>query len=188
MPTTTPSRRRGEGSPAEAAGRLIAATADPVQRRINAPAPYRFPDADADFVAWSFARGELEDARYYWLATVSPRHRPYLTPLWGVWIDDALYLDGAPTTRWARNLLSNPHVAVHVGDGNDVVIFDGVADDFMADRELGERIIGAWSTKYGRSMPDPIDDGVFRVRPLAARAWSRETLDDGSAWDFAEPG
>ena len=55
-------------------------------------------------MAWSYAQALLTDARYFWLATVDPGQRPYLTPLWGVWIDDALYLDGAPTTRWARNL------------------------------------------------------------------------------------
>ena len=138
-------------------------------------------------MAWSYARGLLEQARYFWLATVSPRQRPYLTPLWGVWIDDALYLDGAPTTRWARNLVANPHVPVHVGDGNEVVIVDGLADDFTAGPELGDAIVAAWSTKYGRAMPDPVGDGVFRIRPRVARAWSRETLDDGSAWDFGEP-
>jgi hypothetical protein len=154
---------------------------------VRAPSPYRFPDAESAFVAWSYARALLADARYFWLATVDSRQRPYLTPLWGVWIDDALYLDGAPKTRWARNLNANPSVAVHVGDGNEVVIVDGLADDFQADADLGSRIIDAWSTKYGRSMPDPIVDGVFRVRPRVARAWSRETLDDGSAFDFDEP-
>ena len=90
---------------------------------------------------------------------MDPGQRPYLTPLWGVWIDDALYLDGAPTTRWARNLTGNPSVAVHVGDGNEVVIVDGLADD-QADADLGSGIIDA--VVDGRSMPDPIDDGVFR--------------------------
>jgi hypothetical protein len=108
--------------------------------------------------------------------------------LWGAWIDDILFLDGAPTTRWARNLRSNPYVAVHVGDGDAVVIIDGVADDVMTDEQLGERILEDWSAKYGRALPDPIGDGVFRVTPIVARAWSRETLDDGGAWDFPASG
>ena len=81
--------------------------------RVRAPSPYRFPDAESAFVAWSYAQASLTDARHL-AGHRDPGQRPYLTPLWGVWIDDALYLDGAPTTRWARNLTGNPSVAVHV--------------------------------------------------------------------------
>lgn len=160
---------------------------DPSPRRVYAPAPYKFPDSASGFLPWSAAREMLERARFYWLATTGPDHRPYLTPLWGVWVDDALYVDGAPTTRWARNLLARPEVAVHVGDGDEVVIVDGVADDFTAEPGLGGRIIEAWSTKYSHALPQPVADGVFRVRPRVARAWTRETFDDGTAWDFPDP-
>jgi len=163
-----------------------ASVADPTPRRVRAPAGYPFPDSAEAFLEWSFARDLLERARFYWLATTGDVGTPYLTPLWGVWVDDALYLDGAPTTRWARNMHVRPKVAFHVGDGEQVVIVDGVADDYTADPALGGRIVDAWTGKYGSNLPEPATDGVFRVRPTVARAWSRETFRDGTAWDFPE--
>jgi hypothetical protein len=52
------------------------------------------------------------------------------------------------------------------------------------DVDLGERIVAEWLRKYGRLEPEPVDDGVFRVRPRSVRAWSRATLDDGTRWVF----
>ena len=49
----------------------------------------------------------------------------------------------------------------------NVVIVDGLADDFQADADLGSRIIDAVDGD-GRSMPDPIDDGVCET--ASARA------------------
>ena len=38
------------------------ATAEPLRRRVRAPSPYRFPDAESAFVAWSYAQALLTDA------------------------------------------------------------------------------------------------------------------------------
>jgi len=164
---------------------LTASVADPTPRRVRAPSEYSFPESAEAFLKWSYAQDLLEQARFYWLATTGRAGTPYLTPLWGVWVDEALYLDGAPTTRWARNMLARPEVAFHIGDGDQVVIVDGVADDFTAEPQLGRRIVDAWNGKYGSNLPEPVNDGVFRVRPKVARAWSRETFGDGTAWDFS---
>ena len=34
--------------------------------------------------------------------------------------------------------------------------------------------------------PEPVERGLFRLRPTIARAWS-ENLADGTRWTFAEP-
>jgi hypothetical protein len=160
---------------------------EPTARPAQAPPTYHFPKDGDTLLPWARAVARLEQAHYYWLATTRPDGRPHVTPLWGVWVDDALYFDGVPTTRWGRNLAANPAAAIHLESGNDVLILEGVAEDLTAtDTDFGGRITDAWNAKYGRLAPDPATNGIFRLRPRAARAWSTATLEDGTSWRFDE--
>ena len=152
---------------------------------LSAPEGYEFPTGAEGLLAWSHAEQLLEQAHSYWLATTYPDGRPHVTPLWGAWIDGALYFDGHPHTRWARNIAANPNVCVHLESGNDVVILEGLADDVITDEALGQRIIAAWMAKYGKLPPDPAGSGMFRMRPHVGRGWSHESLKDGARWQFA---
>lgn len=145
---------------------------------------YAFGKNDAPLLPWSHAEERLEQARYYWLATTRRDGRPHVTPVWGVWVDDAVYFDGPPITTWGRNLKTNPALSIHLDSGDDVVILEGTAEDITTDSVLGDRIVEAWNAKYGRFPPDPAGDGILRLRPLTARAWSSESLEDGTRWDF----
>lgn len=158
---------------------------EPTASPLSAPSGYAFPKDAQGLLAWAHAGRLLEQARYYWLATTRPDGRPHVTPLWGVWLDGALYFDGHPHTRWARNLATNPAVCVHLESGDDVVILEGLAEDITTDEELGQRIIAAWMAKYGRLHPDPAGSGLFRMRPQVGRGWSHESLKDGARWRFA---
>jgi general stress protein 26 len=158
---------------------------EPVVSPLSAPAGYAFPQGQEELLAWAHAEHLLEQARSYWLATTNPDGRPHVTPLWGVWVDGALYFDGHPQTRWGRNLAANPNVSVHLESGSDVVILEGVAEDVTTDEALGTRITDAWTAKYGRLTPDPAGSGMFRMRPSVARGWSHESLNDGARWRFA---
>jgi hypothetical protein len=129
----------------------------------------------------------LERARNYWLATTRPDGHPHVAPIWGVWLDWALYFDGLPTTRWARNLAMNSAAVIHLESGEEVVIIEGMVDELTTDAELGTHIVQAWDAKYGRLLPEPIQSGMFRLRPRAARAWSTSALTDGTRWSLAEP-
>jgi hypothetical protein len=126
----------------------------------------------------------LERARYYWVATTRPDGRPHVTPVWGVWVDGALYVDGPPITTWGRNLKANPAISVHLESGDDVVILEGTIEDLTTDREIGECIVADWMSKYGSLPPDPAGDGILRLRPRTARAWSSQSLEDGTRWSF----
>ncbi|HEY7782983.1 MAG TPA: pyridoxamine 5'-phosphate oxidase family protein [Ktedonobacterales bacterium] len=156
----------------------------PRASRPRAPAPYAFSGPGAGQLPWSHAVERLERARYYWLATTRPDGRPHVTPLWGAWVDGALYLDGHPSSRWARNLSANPAASVHLESGDDVLIVEGVVADVTVEPLLGQRIVAAWIAKYQRLAPKPSDDGIFRLRPRAARGWSTESLTDGTRWEF----
>lgn len=159
---------------------------EPAVGRPQAPPSYAFGNGDAPLLPWSHADGRLEAARNYWLATARPDGRPHVTPVWGVWVDGALYFDGLPTTRWARNLAANPTLSVHLDDAEDVVILEGEAEDLTTDADLGARIVAAWEAKYGRLHPDPAGSGIFRLRPRTARAWSNSSLHDGTRWQFRD--
>jgi nitroimidazol reductase NimA-like FMN-containing flavoprotein (pyridoxamine 5'-phosphate oxidase superfamily) len=110
-----------------------------------------------------------------------------VTPLWGVWVGRALYFDGLPTTRWGRNLAANPRASVHLESADDVVIVDGEVEDVEGtSSKLGERIVRAWSAKYGRLEPEPATRGIFRLAPATVRAFTG-SLDRGCAWRLASP-
>jgi hypothetical protein len=153
-----------------------------------APDVYPFPSDPGQRLPWAHAELRLKGSSNYWLATASPTGVPHATPVWGVWVDGALYFDGLPTTRWARNLATNPRLTVHLESGEDVVIIEGRAEDLVTDEALAERIVAAWNEKYGRLAPEPSTTGLFRLRPRTARGWSHSSLEDGTRWTFPEAG
>ena len=159
---------------------------EPTPMPLHAPKSYKFPQTPDGLLPWSHALERLERARSYWLATTRPDGRPHVTPVWGAWVDGALYFDGLPTTQWARNLKRNPAAAVHLESGDDVVILEGVMDDLETSAELGTRIVAAWDAKYGRLHPDPVGSGIFRFTPRTGRGWSTSSLTDGTRWQFDE--
>lgn len=152
---------------------------------VDAPDIYAFPSDAAAFVTWEHVVERIETSRNYWLATTYPDGRPHVTPLWGVWVDDALWFDGLPTTRWARNMAGNPSICVHLESGDDVVILEGTVDDLETDIETEERLKRAWRGKYGSLEPEAHTQGIFRLRPRRVRAWSVSALTDGARWHLA---
>jgi nitroimidazol reductase NimA-like FMN-containing flavoprotein (pyridoxamine 5'-phosphate oxidase superfamily) len=131
---------------------------------------------------WSHVVQQLEPARNYWLATTCPDGRPHVIPVWGAWVDGALYFDGLSTARWARNLTANPAASIHLESGTDVVILDGTVEDVVPEPELAARIVEAFAAKYVSPLPQATR-GMYRLRPRSVRAWSRFP-DDATRWDF----
>ena len=159
---------------------------EPAAGRLRLPRGYRAASGDAALIAWPDVVVRLERERHYWLATTRADGRPHTVPIWGVWVDRALYFNGIPTAGWARNLARNPAVVVHLESGAHVVIVEGLAEDLptVADGALAARIVAAWDTKYGTLQPDPAADGLYRLRPLIVRAW-RDFPHDATIWRFA---
>lgn len=154
---------------------------------LHAPTPYRFPRDRRELGSWEHAEQRLRESRSYWLVTVRPDGRPHATPLWGVWLEYALFLDGPPTTTWGRNLTLNPEVTIHVESASDTVILEGRIEDLTTDGGLARRIAQAWDEKYGRLVPMADSRGILRLRPRRARSWSHEDLTDGTGWRFERP-
>ena len=159
---------------------------EPRASRLILPRGYARPAGGVELLSWSHVVERLEQALTYWLATTRPDGRPHVTPVWGAWVEGALYFDGIATARWARNIAANPRVAVHLESGTDVVVLEGVVEDVVTDATTAERIVGVWTAKYGRLLPEPATSGIFRLRPRAARAWSHFP-DDATRWQFRAP-
>jgi len=119
---------------------------------------------------WSFVEERMSTARNYWVATVGPAGRPHLTPVWGLWVEEVFYFGSEAHTRKARNLATNPNVAVHP-EIEDVVIVEGVAETLAdPDPQLAERVFAASTAKYGVGSTDI--EGSYAVSPRVVFAWT----------------
>jgi nitroimidazol reductase NimA-like FMN-containing flavoprotein (pyridoxamine 5'-phosphate oxidase superfamily) len=143
------------------------------------PKGYGVPESDEGMVPWSWAVEQLQEARNYWFCTTRPDGRPHAIPAWAVWVDDALYFDGSPETRRARNLARNSALTVHLESGDRVVILEGEAREAgRPDRALAERLVAAFVQKYGashdyRPSPDQWDEGgLWVMRPRVGFGWT----------------
>jgi nitroimidazol reductase NimA-like FMN-containing flavoprotein (pyridoxamine 5'-phosphate oxidase superfamily) len=142
---------------------------------------YGIPESDSGMLSWDHVVQRVTPSRNYWLATVWPGGRPHTLPVWGVWVDGRLHFGGGRGTRKAKNLVANPHVSIHLEDGNDVVIIEGTAEE-VCDPDLQERLDDAYEAKYGIRHGTP----VWRVNPARVFAWTNFPVDT-TCWRFTEP-
>jgi nitroimidazol reductase NimA-like FMN-containing flavoprotein (pyridoxamine 5'-phosphate oxidase superfamily) len=152
---------------------------EPLRSRPRLPEGYGVPDVEDGMVSWNWAVEQLEQARNYWFSTTRPDGRPHAMPAWAVWLDGALYFDGSPETRRARNLSQNPAIVVHLESGDQVVVLEGEAHEHgRPERAFAERLAAAFEAKYGAShdyRPSPTtwdNGGLWILRPSVAFGWT----------------
>lgn len=132
---------------------------------------------------WRWADARLSASRNYWIASTSPDGRPSVVPVWGVWVDGAVYFGTNSQSRKAQNLERDPRVVVHLESGDDVVILHGEIERFV----LTDPIADAYSEKYDyRPNPDETSaEGWYRLRPRRALAWlERDFPNTATRFDF----
>jgi hypothetical protein len=145
------------------------------------PEGYGVPETDDGLIDWATVEALLVEAGEYWMATTRPDGRPHVVPRWGVWIDQHLYYDGAPTTVHARNAVTNPACTLHIGDGREAsIVVEGTTrrSDPVRDA-LGQRVSAEIGRKYGERgySPEPdswSDDeagGLMVFTPAKALVW-----------------
>ncbi|WP_326814279.1 pyridoxamine 5'-phosphate oxidase family protein [Streptomyces sp. NBC_01763] len=132
-----------------------------------------YSDKDATARPWSEAVAVLTRAEVFWLSTVRPDGRPHVTPLIGLWSDDALHFCTGPAERKARNLATNPEVVVTTGtntlhQGFDVVV-EGRADRVTDEAPL-TRLAELWEAKYGADWHFEVRAGAFANAAGGGRA------------------
>jgi hypothetical protein len=138
-----------------------------------------------EYLPWSHARERLTGSRNYWICTVRPDGRPHSIPVWGFWLDDALYFGTARATRKARNLARNPALSVHLESGDDVIIVEGTAVE-VSDQAILKKIDAACRTKYTMPLMIIPESVLYCVRPHVVLAWKESDFPGtGTRWEFS---
>jgi hypothetical protein len=149
---------------------------------------YGIPDHLDGTLPWSWAERRLTDSAVYWVASVRPDGRPHVTPIWGVWVDDAFWMEGGARTRRFKNLRLNRATVVTIERGDEALILEGDAD-LVTDLGdgLSDRLLGAYR-KYLPSHGYEAEvsnwrHGIWRVAPRKVLGWSRFPV-DCTRWTF----
>ena len=103
-------------------------------------------------LTWSDAQARLVASHDFWIATVDADGRPAVTPVWGVWADDALWFSCSGGSRKARNLTRDPRLTATTDDPYHPVIVEGVATRAVAPPVVATftiRVNEKYDTDYG---------------------------------------
>jgi hypothetical protein len=164
--------------------------APPAERPRTPDVDYGVPAEGGTMIGWSESVERLRTAEAYWLATTGPDGGPHVVPVWGVLVDDDLYLEtGAPNTKKVRNLAGNPAVAVHLDGVNQALIVLGTAVAWRPDADLGKALASAFHAKYTGYSPaatDWEDAGLHRIEPRVMLAWG--DMPTATRWRFPARG
>ena len=120
---------------------------------------------------WSWAIERLERSHDYWVATSDAGGRPHVMPVWGAWMDEALWFSSSQASRKARNLVSRPHCAITTDNAHEPVVIEGeaeVIDDLSAIRAFTDQSNQKYRTDYPLEFFTQPSNACFRVRPLWA--------------------
>jgi nitroimidazol reductase NimA-like FMN-containing flavoprotein (pyridoxamine 5'-phosphate oxidase superfamily) len=164
----------------------------PVPRPLTASTPVPLLD-----LSWEQAVGVMAAAENYHVVSVGPDGDPHIVPVLGVWVDGALAFNSQVMTRKARHLALNPSIAVSIpGPDRDFTLEGRVA--VVDDPATLQRIADAFARKYAWWHPVVVDgrfvaEGdvprrVFRVEPVRAFGFGKESGFSGTRWDFDLPG
>jgi PPOX class probable F420-dependent enzyme len=130
------------------------------------------------FIPWSKIDHFLRAFRSIWLSTTRPDGRPHAVPVWYIWDGRDLYFISGQNLQKSKNLARQPWIVVHAGDGDDVIILEGLAE-IVRDRGELEKIDAAYRTKY----VDPKAD-LYRVHVKHVMAWEYGTVANRTDWKF----
>jgi hypothetical protein len=106
-------------------------------------------------------------------------------PVWGLWLDDAVWVATSRELQKARNLAQNRALVVHLESGDETVILEGDAEEARG-REALERLVEPYAAKYDHRM-DPGDEEAawFVLRPRVAHTWrERDFPRSATRWVF----
>ena len=141
--------------------------------------PKGYVDKPVSYLTWEWVATQLAESKNYWLCSVRPTGRPHVVPRWAVFIDGKIYYDGSPETRHNRNIELNPYVSVHLENGTEAVMLEGISGPAgKPSPELGERLSQAYTAKYKDAgyAPKPVwwdEGGLYVFTPRQCIAWSK---------------
>ena len=141
------------------------------------------------FIPWSKVDLPLRSHRSIWISTSRPDGRPHAVPVWYWWDGQAIYFATQRHSQKAKNLVQQPWVVVHAGDGDDAIILEGSAAEVTDPDDL-TRINADYMEKYvdphsGAKATIPNDgDVVYRVRVKHVMTWEYGVVATRTDWYF----
>jgi PPOX class probable F420-dependent enzyme len=143
-------------------------------------------------IAWDWFDRNLRASRSIWLATARPDGRPHAMPLWFWWDGESAYFITSVRTQKHRNLEHGAAVALHLGDGDDAIILEGVAEQTTDPDEL-DRLDRGYRAKYvdpytgaEASIHDNPEDRIYRVTPIMIMGWMYGVIGTRTDWRRAD--
>jgi hypothetical protein len=95
-----------------------------------------------------------------------------------MWLDGGLYYGGSPETVHYRNITQNPHIVVHIGDGQEAIIVEGAVQIEKPTEQMAARLSDEMFAKYpqyGRLEPSMFMGGMTFLPPRRVLAWTSFT-------------
>jgi hypothetical protein len=139
--------------------------AEPEASRPHMPGYGTLPATEGTgLLPWSWAVERLEKSHDYWVATVDASGRPAVSPVWGAWIDDAVWFSCSPGSRKARNVAANPLCTVTTDNAYEPVIVEGRAVLDLTTVQVFTDVVNA---KYNEAYTAEFfaENHLYRVRP-----------------------
>lgn len=156
--------------------------------RPDMPAGYGLAPAEAGkLLPWAWAEERLIASRNYWICSTRPDGRPHSAPVWGVWVDNALYFGTDFHSTKGKNLAANPAVSVHLESGDEVVIIEGQAESVPLTPELAPKLDEGYLAKYQLKLSEAAEGGpILRIWPQTVLAWLETDFPNtATRWQFA---
>lgn len=146
------------------------------------------PDQGSGLLPWAWAEQRLVTSHDYWLATQWPGHPPHVMPVWGVWLDDALWFSSSLRSRKAKNLVADARCTMTTDDAVDPVVVQGVASQVAEPtliRAFADAVNAKYDTSYDEAFFDPGVNGSYRVTLTWAFALVQDDFSGSpTRWEF----
>ena len=144
---------------------------------------YGVEESEQGMLTWEWAVERLTTSRDYWIATIHPDGRPNVTPVWGAWVDDAVWFSCSPGSRKARNLARDPRLTVTTDDAEAYVAVEGTAE---LTPEGVTAFTAAANAKYGGGLTEEFfaANALYRVRATKVLALTEADFTGSpTCWD-----
>jgi len=148
------------------------------------------PKDGLGLLPWTWVARKMNRCRTFWLATIRPGTlqpgtagsrrtravgaRPHVTPVWGVWVDDAFFFSTGRKSRKGQNLAANPFCTVTNDEGAEAVIVEGRARK-LVDKAALEGVATAYKKKY-KMDPRAMNEPIFKVEPARVFAFIEKSF------------
>lgn len=125
-------------------------------------------------LSWELVRDALAVANVYWIGTSRPDGSPHLHSIWGGWVGQHLYFEGGDTTRWARNLATDPRLSFGVESNGLHISGRGAAERGQAGDEF-TALVANYAGKYEYK---PESDDFYKMSPNVVIALNMSSMEE----------